>query len=97
MPIRAAQKIYEEYSIPRETMAARVRHVMQSAFDGRRIVLFSGGPKENDDQVLLDQVRAVRDGGGSGSIVGRNVFQREKTHALNLLDDMLKVYKGEIT
>jgi class I fructose-bisphosphate aldolase len=94
---QAAQKIYDEYSIPRETLAERVRHVMQSAFDGRRIVLFSGGPKEKADHVLLDQVRAVRDGGGAGSIVGRNVFQRERTHALNLLDDMLKLYMGEMT
>lgn len=70
---------------------------MQSAFDGRRIVLFSGGPIGNDDHVLLDQVRAIRDGGGSGSIVGRNIFQREKTHALRLLDDMIKIYKGELT
>jgi fructose-bisphosphate aldolase, class I len=62
----------------------------------RRIVLFSGGPKENDDQVWLDQVRAIRDGGGSGSILGRNVFQREKTHALQLLNDIIKIYNGEI-
>lgn len=94
--LQAAQKIYDEYSIPRETLAERVRHVMQSAFDGRRIVLFSGGPKENDDHVLLDQARAVRDGGGSGSIVGRNVFQREKTHALHLLNDMIEIYKAEL-
>jgi class I fructose-bisphosphate aldolase len=95
--LQAAQKIYDEYSIPRERLAERVRHVMQSAFDGRRIVLFSGGPKQKADDILLDQVRAVRDGGGSGSIVGRNVFQREKTYALNLLDDMIKIYKGEMT
>jgi class I fructose-bisphosphate aldolase len=94
--LKAAQKIYNEDSIPRETLAERVRHVMQSAFDGRRLVLFSGGPKENDNHVLLDQVRAVRDGGGSGSIVGRNVFQRDKTHALQLLDDIIRIYKGEI-
>ena len=94
--LEAAQKVYDEYQIPRETLAERVRHVMQSAFDGRRIVLFSGGPKENDDQVLLDQVRAIRNGGGSGSIVGRNVFQREKNHALNLLNDIIKIYNGEM-
>lgn len=95
--LESAQKVYDEYQIPRETLAERVRHVMQSAFDGRRIVLFSGGPKEDNDQVLLDQVRAIRDGGGSGSILGRNVFQREKAHALQLLNDIIKIYKGEIT
>jgi class I fructose-bisphosphate aldolase len=95
--LKSAQKIYDAYQIPRETLAERVRHVMQSAFDGRRIVLFSGGPKEKAEPILLDQVRAIRDGGGSGSIVGRNVFQREKTHALELLDDMIKIYKGEMT
>ncbi len=88
--LQASQKPYEH--IPKETLAERVRHVMQSAFDGRRIVLFSGGPREEDDAVLLDQVRAIRDGGGTGSIMGRNVFQRDRRAALKLLDNVIKIY-----
>lgn len=94
--LQEAQKIYNEYQIPRATIAERVRHVMQCVFDGRRIVLFSGGPMDSDDDALLEQVRAIRDGGGSGSIMGRNVFQREKLHALQLLSDIIKIYKAEI-
>ncbi len=80
--------------IPRATAAERVRHVVQSAFNGRRIVLFSGGPKE-DDEALFAAGRAIRDGGGFGSIIGRNSFQRDKAAALHLLDQMVRIYQGE--
>jgi len=90
-----AKKVYEKYEIPRETLADRVRHVVQSTFNGRRIVIFSGGAKRDDDQAILDEARAIRDGGGSGSIIGRNIFQRDKATALRLLDGMMKIYKGE--
>ena len=87
-----AKKIYEEMKIPLATAAERVRHVVQSALNGRRIVLFSGGPKE-DDEALFAEAHAIRDGGGFGSIIGRNSFQREKTAALRLLNEMVRIYQ----
>jgi class I fructose-bisphosphate aldolase len=87
-----ARKVYEDQKIPRDTAADRVRHVVQSAFNGRRIVLFSGGPKESDE-ALFAEARAVRDGGGFGSIIGRNSFQRDKAAALRLLDEMVRIYQ----
>lgn len=87
-----AKKVYEEMKIPRATAAERVRHVVQSALNGRRIVLFSGGPRENDE-ALLAEVHAIREGGGFGSIVGRNSFQRDKAAALDLLDQMVRIYQ----
>jgi fructose-bisphosphate aldolase, class I len=92
----AAKKVYERYQIPRETLTERVRHVVQSTFDGRRIVIFSGGAKEDSDEAILDSARAIRDGGGFGSIIGRNTFQRERTEALRLLDGMIRIYGGEM-
>ncbi len=89
-----AKKVYEELRIPRTTATERVRHVVQSAFNGRRIVLFSGGPKEADED-LFAEAHAIRDGGGFGSIVGRNSFQRDKAAALSLLDAMVRIYQGE--
>jgi class I fructose-bisphosphate aldolase len=89
-----AKKVYEELRIPRATATERVRHVVQSAFNGRRIVLFSGGPKESDE-ALFAEAQAIRDGGGFGSIVGRNSFQRDKAAALSLLDGMVRIYQGE--
>lgn len=94
--LEAARKVYEAYRIPRETIADRVRHVVQSAFDGRRIVIFSGGAKNEDEQAVLDEIRGIRDGGGFGSIIGRNVFQRDKQDALRLLDQVIRIYQGEI-
>jgi len=87
-----AKKVYEEMKIPRATAAERVRHVLQSALNGRRIVLFSGGPKE-DDEALFAEGRAIREGGGFGSIIGRNSFQRDKAAALRLLDQMVRIYQ----
>lgn len=91
----AAKKVYEAEKIPRATMKDRVRHVVQSAFDGRRIVIFSGGGKKGDES-LFEDVRAIRDGGGFGSIIGRNSFQRPKAEALELLDTIMKIYAGEL-
>jgi class I fructose-bisphosphate aldolase len=87
-----ARKVYEDQKIPRDTAADRVRHVVQSAFNGRRIVLFSGGPRESDD-ALLAETRAIRDGGGFGSIIGRNSFQRDKAAALRLIDELVRIYQ----
>src|SRR5436309_385750 len=71
----AAKKVYDKEGVPLGTLAERVRHVVQAAFDGRRIVIFSGGAADTDEAVF-EQVRAIRDGGGFGSIIGRNSFQR---------------------
>ncbi|GER85338.1 MAG: class I fructose-bisphosphate aldolase [Thermogemmatispora sp.] len=90
-----AQKVYQKYEIPIATLADRVRHVVQSAFDGRRIVIFSGGPAAADEQVF-EEVRAIRDGGGFGSIIGRNSFQRRKDEALRFLNTVMGIYEGSI-
>jgi class I fructose-bisphosphate aldolase len=91
-----AKKVYEKVGIPIATLAGRVRHVVQSAFDGRRIVIFSGGAKKDDDEAVFDEARAIRDGGGFGSIIGRNSFQRPKEHALKFLETIMKIYAGEV-
>src|SRR6266704_3402264 len=87
----AARKVYEKEGVPTSTLTDRVRHVMQSAFSGRRIVIFSGGPADSDEQILAE-VRAIRDGGGFGSIIGRNTFQRKRADALRLLDQVMTIY-----
>jgi fructose-bisphosphate aldolase, class I len=90
----AAQKVYQEASVPIQTQAERVRHVVQCTFNGRRIVIFSGGAAEKD-QVLLDGIRAIHAGGGFGSIIGRNSFQRSKTEALELLGQVIEIYQSD--
>src|SRR5262249_38337973 len=81
----AAKKVYEAQGIPIGTLAERVRHVVQSTFDGRRIVIFSGGPTQDSDEAVYEEARAIRDGGGFGSIIGRNSFQRKRPDALRFL------------
>jgi fructose-bisphosphate aldolase, class I len=88
-----AKKVYEKYAIPIKTLPERVRHVVQSAFGGRRIVIFSGGEAKGTEEVLAE-IRGVKEGGGFGSIVGRNSFQRPKAEALKLLDAVMKIYES---
>lgn len=91
----AAKKVYEAEQVPIKTLTERVRHVVQSSFDGRRIVIFSGGAK-SDDKNVFEEARAIRDGGGFGSIIGRNSFQRPRADALKFLQTVMGIYAGEI-
>jgi fructose-bisphosphate aldolase, class I len=88
-----AKKVYDAQKIPLEPLSARIQHVMQAAFAGRRIVIFSGGVKETDDS-LLNTVRGIHTGGGYGSIIGRNSFQRPKAEAIALLSKVIDIYRG---
>ena len=88
-----AKKAYESNKVTIEPLSARIKHVVQSAFDGRRIVIFSGGPKESDEQ-LINDIRQIHAGGGFGSIIGRNSFQRPKAVAIELLGKIMDIYKG---
>jgi fructose-bisphosphate aldolase, class I len=90
----AARKVYEQQKIPIKTLAERVEHVVQCTFGGHRIVIFSGGATE-DDATLLKGVQAIHQGGGFGSIIGRNSFQRSQPEALQLLGAITKIYGGE--
>ncbi len=89
-----AKKVYEKTQVPIGTLPERVAHVMQSCFNGRRIVVFSGGATKGEDAVFED-ARAIRDGGGNGSIIGRNAFQRPREDALALLDKLVRIYQGK--
>ena len=90
-----AKKTYVTRKVRITTMADRVRHVVQSTFNGRRILIFSGGAK-SDDAKLFDEARAIHAGGGYGSIIGRNAFQRPKRAALTFLDTVMQIYAGTV-
>ena len=77
----AAKKHYEGQDWSR--LEDRISHVIQSAFDGRRIVIFSGGEAKGTEAVAAE-IAAIAKGGGFGSIIGRNAFQRSRTDALAL-------------
>ena len=89
---KEAQAMYE--GTDWSNQADRVAHVVQSCFAGRRIVVFSGGATKGADAVYQD-ARDIRDGGGNGSIIGRNTFQRPRDEALAMLAKLVRIYKGE--
>ncbi|MEM8608517.1 MAG: class I fructose-bisphosphate aldolase [Myxococcota bacterium] len=88
----AAKKSYE--NIPIGTLAERIQHVVQSCFNGRRIVIFSGGASKGTEELLAD-VQQIAQGGGYGSIMGRNAFQRTHADAVKLLQDVMDIYAAE--
>ncbi len=87
-----AKKMYEQYKIPVGTLEERIRHVVQATFNGKRIVIFSGGETKGTEE-LLAEVRAMAAGGAFGAIMGRNAFQRPRAEALKLLADVMQIYK----
>jgi len=89
--LEAAKKTYESQKIDTSSMAARVRHVVQSCFNGKRLVVFSGGEAKGLDG-LYEEIRGLRDGGATGSIIGRNTFQRPKEEALAMLQTIIDIY-----
>jgi len=94
LELEAAKKVYEAQKIPIGTLAERVKHVVQACFDGKRIVVFSGG-EAKDLEGVFNEVRSIRDGGANGSIIGRNTFQRPKGDALKMLDTVIQIYQGK--
>jgi fructose-bisphosphate aldolase, class I len=89
-----AKKVYEKEAIDISTQAARVRHVMQASFNGKRIVVFSGGAMKGADAVYQD-AQDIYDGGGNGQIIGRNTFQRPREQALEMLDKIVNIFLGK--
>jgi class I fructose-bisphosphate aldolase len=88
-----AKKVYEKYGIPIATLQERIAHVVQSAFNGRRIVIFSGGEAKGTEEVLKE-VAEIAAGGAFGSIMGRNAFQRPKAEAIQLLHTIMDMHKN---
>jgi class I fructose-bisphosphate aldolase len=88
-----AKKVYEKFQIPIGTLTERIRHVVQATFNGKRIVIFSGGEAKGTDAVLAE-VKELAAGGSFGSIMGRNAFQRPRADALDLLGGVMAIYKN---
>ncbi len=86
-------ELYKKGNVPIATLTDRVKLVLKAALGGRRMVVFSGGAKKGDDGII-EEAKAIKAGGGNGSIIGRNSFQRSKEDALTLLGKLVEVYRG---
>ena len=87
------KKIFSQNNIPIDNLSDRIRYVLDSCFNGKRVVIFSGGEARGDKEIL-EEVRQLARGGAFGSIMGRNIFQREESQALKLIDQVMSIYKG---
>jgi class I fructose-bisphosphate aldolase len=90
-----AKAEYEAQNVSRTSLTDRVRHVVETCFKGRRLVVFSGGAAK-DLKGVYDDARAIRDGGGNGSIIGRNAFRRPRAEAMTMIDNLVKIYQGKM-
>ena len=93
--IETEKELYKKNKIKTDRLSQRVQHVIQAAFNGKRLLVFSGGPGKKEEE-LLNEIRELSQGGASGSIVGRNVFQRPQAEALELLNKIISIYKTKI-
>ena len=80
--------------MPKDTLADRIRHVVQASFNGKRIVIFSGGPAKGTEEVL-EELRQIYKGGGFGTIMGRNSFQRSRKDGAALLKSAVQIFGGK--
>lgn len=76
-----------------DDLAARIAHIKKCCFNGRRIVIFSGGVAKGDAEILAE-IKAINDGGGNGSIIGRNSFQRPYDQGIKLLNSIIDIYNN---
>lgn len=90
-----AKKVYKEQQILVEKLSDRIRHVIEASFNGRRVVIFSGGEAKGTEEILKE-VRGLAEGGAFGSIMGRNAFQRPKKEAIALLHQVMDTFVGKI-
>jgi class I fructose-bisphosphate aldolase len=88
---KLAKVEYEANHVPIKTLKERIEHIRQCCFMGRRLVVFSGGVNKSTDEVL-EEARAIRDGGGNGHIIGRNIFRRPRKEALDILNKLTSLY-----
>ncbi len=88
---KKAAEALEKSGTRLDTLADRVKHVIQGAFGGRRIVIFSGGEAKGVDEVL-EENRQTALGGGFGTIMGRNSFQRPHDEAVELLHKVMDIH-----
>ena len=91
--LEEAKKVYLSENIEIDTLSNRIKHVVQSCFQGRRLVVFSGG-NSKDKASFLNEIRGLYEGGATGSIIGRNSFQRPYNEALSLLSEITDIYRG---
>jgi class I fructose-bisphosphate aldolase len=82
---------YNELEVTQEEA---IRQCVESA--GRSLVVLSGGSKVDDDR-LLEQTRFIMQAGGSGVIYGRNIWQREWSQALEIIEQIKETLVSSVT
>ncbi len=81
---------YDELEVTQEEAVAQV-----VASAGRSLVVLSGGSKIDDEQ-LLQQTRYIMECGGSGVIYGRNVWQREHSEAVEIIEQIKEIMLANV-
>jgi class I fructose-bisphosphate aldolase len=86
------KKQYSKFFSNIDSLSERIKHIKKSAFNSKKLVVFSGGNAKGT-QEMLEEIEQIKNGGGNGSIIGRNTFQRPRAEALQLLQSVINIYK----
>ena len=89
----SCKELYEREKLEISNLSARIKHIKRCAFNSKRIVVFSGGNAKSNEE-MLSEIKNIKNGGGNGSIIGRNTFQRPKIEAIKMLNSIIDIYKS---
>lgn len=84
---------FESNKVPIKTLEDRVKVVVRSCFNGKRMVIFSGMEMKQANEIV-NEAKVISSGGGFGSIIGRNCFQRPYEEAMSMLKEVINVYQN---
>lgn len=84
-------KLPKPYNTLKLSYEESIAKVVRAA--GKTMVLFSGGSKESDED-LLKKARAAIANGATGLIFGRNMWQREFSNAMKISKEIKQIMLG---
>lgn len=91
---KSLESKFKDSSIDLNDLSQRISHIKKSCMNGKRLVIFSGGASKESEESLYSEIDGIKKGGGDGSIIGRNIFQREKSKAINMINNIRDIYLG---
>ena len=89
-----AKKVYEKEKIDISTLSAAHRAMSCRAASTAAASWCSPAAPPRTSTASSTRPAAIHDGGGNGSIIGRNTFQRPREDALKMLEQIVGIFQG---
>jgi len=86
------KKLYQTKRVRTAKLYDRVKHCLDCALGGKRLVLFQATSSLAHED-LVNEAKEIARGGGFGSMIGLLALQKTKQEAVELFDQMAQCYK----